>query len=256
MPTIRTAAGKTAPLTPTEADANMVRTVVAQATNYNVAASDNREIHELANGVVATLPTASASLTETDDFEITFKAMGASATINRNSQTIDGRSENIILRKNDSITIAMNSDQTSFIIKSNNLNVISLLTGFVTNNMGTAGTQDWYKFYDNIYNLIPGHVDAYQYRSIIPCNGVLRDFYYIAGTNGATSQVSMDIALNGSLAGFSLDVPAGDTSLIIDTTTEIVVSQGDYIAFVFNSSAGTPGGFLGYHQWGVSLCAQ
>lgn len=118
MPTIRTAASKGSPLTPTEADANMKRTPANQASNYSVTAAHNHEIHELNNGVTATLPTASSSLTETDDFEITFVAAGATATVARaGSQTINGETS-ISLTQYQSVTVAMNPAFDGWYIKS------------------------------------------------------------------------------------------------------------------------------------------
>ena len=121
MPTIRTAAGKTSELTPDEADTNMKRQATAQASNYSLTAAHNRDFHELANGVVATLPTASSSLTETDDWEVTLKAVGASATVGRNSQTIDDAASDLTLTDNEVVTIVMNAAQDGFYIKNRSL---------------------------------------------------------------------------------------------------------------------------------------
>lgn len=119
MPNIRTAAGKGAALNPTEADSDMKRPAIAQGSNYNLTGSHNREFHELAAGVIATLPTAASSLTETGDWECTFKAVGAtSSTINRNGQTIDGLSENVILPPNSSVTVIMNAAFNGFYLRS------------------------------------------------------------------------------------------------------------------------------------------
>ena len=129
MPTIRTPTAKTAPLNTAEAEAIIKQPVVAQAVNYNVTAAHNREVHELANGVAATLPTVSGSLTETDDFFITFKAMGASATINPNSQNVDGAGANITLGQYETVTLVMNAGKTAFHKASVDLSVRPIAQG-------------------------------------------------------------------------------------------------------------------------------
>ena len=139
MPTIRTRAAKGAKLTSTEADTNMKRTATLQGGNYNLTAAHNRDFHELANGVVATLPTASGSLTETGDWEVTLKAAGASATVNRNSQTIDGAASNITLSQYDVVTIRMNAAGNAFYIADR----YTAEKEYDNGNTGTAKTIDW-----------------------------------------------------------------------------------------------------------------
>lgn len=118
MPTIRTRAGKGSVLTPTEADTNMKRPAISQATNYNVAASHNRDIHYLSNGVTATLPAASGLTTEPGDWFCTFKATGASATIGRTgADTIDGAASNITLTQYEVLTLRLNAAGTGYSIE-------------------------------------------------------------------------------------------------------------------------------------------
>ena len=116
MPTIITRAGKGSALSGDDYDAGIKRTVVAKDANYALTAAHNREVHELANGITATLPTASAGLSQTGDWGITLKAMGTSAIIGRNSQLIDGDAEDITIIEGESITIAMNSAKDGFIV--------------------------------------------------------------------------------------------------------------------------------------------
>lgn len=124
MPTIRTAAGKGAKLTPTEADSDMKRTPVAKAADYTLDASHNREIHEL-GGTVATvsLPTPSNSLTETDDWRITLiNTLSTNVTVARANaaHTIDGETADYVLNQKERITIVMNAGFTGFYTLSNN----------------------------------------------------------------------------------------------------------------------------------------
>ena len=115
MPTIRTPTAKGAALNTSETEAIIKSPSVAKASNYNLTAAHNREIHELASGVTATLPTASGSLTETDDFIITLLASGDTPSyVGRNSQTINGVAADLTLMPGQSVTVVMNAGTTAF----------------------------------------------------------------------------------------------------------------------------------------------
>lgn len=116
MPTIRTAAGKGAELTPTEADADMKRTAVAKSSDYTLDATHNREFHELGGTVsTVTLPTVSGSFTETDDWFIDLKnTLATNVTIARNSQNIDGAAANFTLEPGGHVRIRMNAGTSAF----------------------------------------------------------------------------------------------------------------------------------------------
>lgn len=116
MPTIRTAAGKGAKLTPTEADSNMKRTPVAKSSNYALDASHNREVHELGGSITTvTLPVVSSSFTETGDWSITLiNTLNTPITIDRNGQTIDGVASDKILRVGGRIIICMTASFDGF----------------------------------------------------------------------------------------------------------------------------------------------
>jgi hypothetical protein len=106
MPEILTRSGKGTALSGTDYDTAQKRPSIAQAANYTLTSAHNRDYHELADGITATLPDLTAIAPDTADWRITFKAVGATgATINPNGQNIDGSGSNITLAQNDSLTI-------------------------------------------------------------------------------------------------------------------------------------------------------
>lgn len=118
MPTIRTAAGKGAKLTPTEADANMKRTSTVKTSNYTLDNTHNREIHELGGSVTqVTLPDVSATAPEVGDWRITLiNTLSASVTVARNGLTIDGMSSDLILPGKQRVTLVMNDAESGFYV--------------------------------------------------------------------------------------------------------------------------------------------
>ena len=116
MPTIRLAAAKGAELTPTEADADMKRTAVAQTSDYALDATHNREFHQLGGSVATvTLPTVSASFTETDDWFVDFRNnLTTNITFDRNSQNIDGAAADFVLPAGASVRIRMDAATAAF----------------------------------------------------------------------------------------------------------------------------------------------
>lgn len=116
MPTVRLASAKGAELTPTEADADMKRTAVSKTADYTLDATHNREFHQL-GGTVATvtLPTVSASFTETDDWFIDLRNnLTTPITISRNSQNINGAAADVILHSGSTIRVRMDAATAAF----------------------------------------------------------------------------------------------------------------------------------------------
>ena len=145
MPTIRTPTAKVAPLDTAETEAIIKRPVVQKLGNYNLTAAHNREVHELADGITAVLPAPSGSLTETDDWYIILKAMGATgATIDLNGQTVDGSAVDITLEQYETAVIVMNHDKTAFLKlhRETTVSAVEAALGLGTaasENIGTSG---------------------------------------------------------------------------------------------------------------------
>ena len=118
MTTIRIAGatGKNAPLTPTEADANMKRSAATKSADYTLTAAHNREFHELAGTTATvTLPTVSGSFTETDDWFVDLKnTLSTPVTLDRASQNINDAAANYILPPGAHIRVRMNYAMDGF----------------------------------------------------------------------------------------------------------------------------------------------
>lgn len=120
MPTIRTATAKPGALTVAEGENIILRPAVIKSADYSLTAAHNREFHELAGTTATvTLPTVSASFTETDDWFVDLKnTLTTNITIDRNSQNIDGAAANFVLVAGASVRIRMNYATTGFYTQS------------------------------------------------------------------------------------------------------------------------------------------
>lgn len=119
MPTIRTAAGKGAKITPNEADSNMKRTPVEKTADYILDATHNREFHYLTTSVATvTLPDISAITIETGDWEITlYNTLSTSVTVDSNSQNINGAASNLTLAPGQVVTLCADATPDGFYTK-------------------------------------------------------------------------------------------------------------------------------------------
>ena len=117
MPTIRTPTSAAAALNTAEAEAIINLPNVAKGGNYTLNESHNREVHELAAGVQATLPAPDTNLSQTDDWYVTLYAIGATAAtvVRDGAETIDGVAENLTIAPGHSITIRMTADLANWI---------------------------------------------------------------------------------------------------------------------------------------------
>lgn len=119
MPTIRTAAGKGAKLTPTEADTNMKRPVTAvTSTPITLTEAHNRNIIECGtgSGTLALAAAATLAAIDTEDWFVDIKNTTTSSVMvdGNGFETIDGATT-LVIPAGQSARVVLNAAKTGFV---------------------------------------------------------------------------------------------------------------------------------------------
>lgn len=249
MPTIRTAAGKTAKLTPTEADSNMMRTPVEKTANYTLDATHNREFHYLTTSVTTvTLPDISATTIETGDWEITlFNATSSTITVSRNSQNINGAAVDVSIAPGQAVTICADATPDGFYTKVSPYHHVRGFCAYKTSDNAIASgsfTATSVTFGTELYDTDGSHVAATGVVTIPAWATKVRwtlNAEFDANSTGrrGASIVQLTGTTTYPIPYWQVPAVSGGTTLVGGTTGWISVTAGDtYQPQVYQDSGG------------------